>query len=288
MGIATGFTADHMDAIQAANVVSASIDANGELFLTRFDGSIVDAGNVKGLQGLKGPLGNTGAVGAGSSTDAQVAALINTANSATQAALYGRKVRINNTNWDNERAPGFIYGSNLAGSTPNPGFGPWICRVLAQPGLNLVVQIASRLEQTATKPQTYFRQYTSTGGGWSRWTRVFYDSGWINCPLADPGTTPGIGGLVQYRVMDSEFFIRSPGGVTFNSLAVGSNVVVCPPGAIIATYWPTIVTYGMAYYNNAVGYLRIGTDGSLQVHASTAPMSGANFNHQVPYEKLYS
>jgi hypothetical protein len=24
------------------------------------------------------------------------------------------------------------------------------------------------------------------------------------------------------------------------------------------------------------------------VHASTAPMSGANFNHQVPYEKLYS
>lgn len=61
MGTVTGLTADRMEAIEAASVVSGAVDGGtGHLILTKHDGSTVDAGNVKGATGATGPTGPTG------------------------------------------------------------------------------------------------------------------------------------------------------------------------------------------------------------------------------------
>jgi hypothetical protein len=282
MGIATGFTADHMDAIQAACIVSAATPAD-ELILTRFDGGTIDAGNVKGIQGLKGPFGNTGPVGPGSSTDAQVAALISSIASQSQTAVDSRKIRTA-TDWNVEKKPGLLYGPTTAGFTPSPGFGPWVGRVLAQPGSGMAVQIAWREFVVGSTPEMWARLWTGTV--WSNWNRIFYDTGWISVPLADTTTTPGMAGIVEYRVVNTHVYIRSH-TVTFSTVAVGDSVWLAMPGAIIATYWPDTLMYGVGYYSNSVGYIRIGTDGGLQVHPSTGTMSGVAFSICYPYVRTY-
>lgn len=60
MGIATGYTADHMDAIQAMCVTGGSVDAAGNLTLTRYDGSKITAGKFTGPTGPAGPTGPMG------------------------------------------------------------------------------------------------------------------------------------------------------------------------------------------------------------------------------------
>lgn len=44
----TGYTADRMAAIEAASVVDGSVDSDGNLTLTKHDGSTIAAGNIKG------------------------------------------------------------------------------------------------------------------------------------------------------------------------------------------------------------------------------------------------
>lgn len=53
MASVTGFTAARMEAIEAASVVDGTIDGD-DLILTRFDGSEINAGNVRGPTGSPG------------------------------------------------------------------------------------------------------------------------------------------------------------------------------------------------------------------------------------------
>lgn len=64
MATVTGYTAAKMQAIEDEVIVDAVVDGSGHLILTRHDGSIVDAGLVKGPQGDTGATGATGAPGA--------------------------------------------------------------------------------------------------------------------------------------------------------------------------------------------------------------------------------
>lgn len=57
MGIATGLTKERMLEIEAASVVGGSVDGSGHLILEKFDGGLVDAGNVVGPQGDPGAPG---------------------------------------------------------------------------------------------------------------------------------------------------------------------------------------------------------------------------------------
>jgi hypothetical protein len=57
MATVTGLTADRMLEIEAASVVDGDIVA-GELILTKFDGSTINAGPVTGPPGPQGPLGS--------------------------------------------------------------------------------------------------------------------------------------------------------------------------------------------------------------------------------------
>lgn len=57
MATITGLTAARMLAIEAASIVSGAISGDN-LILTKFDGSTVNAGNVRGPQGPTGPDGN--------------------------------------------------------------------------------------------------------------------------------------------------------------------------------------------------------------------------------------
>lgn len=59
MATITGFTADRMLEIENSTVVSGTV-ANGELKLTKRDGSVVNAGHVQGPPGLKGDKGDNG------------------------------------------------------------------------------------------------------------------------------------------------------------------------------------------------------------------------------------
>jgi hypothetical protein len=58
MTTVTGFTADRMLAIEAASVVDGDVDGNGNLILTKHDGSTINAGSVKGPAGPQGPPGS--------------------------------------------------------------------------------------------------------------------------------------------------------------------------------------------------------------------------------------
>ena len=58
MATVTGYTADAMEAIADASVVTGAVDGGtGHLILTTNDGTTIDAGNVKGDTGATGPSG---------------------------------------------------------------------------------------------------------------------------------------------------------------------------------------------------------------------------------------
>lgn len=60
MGTVDGLTAEAMAAIRDGVVVDGNVDGtSGHLLLTRYDGTTIDAGNVKGDQGDVGPTGPT-------------------------------------------------------------------------------------------------------------------------------------------------------------------------------------------------------------------------------------
>ena len=58
MTTVTSLTADRMLAIEAASVVDGDVDVNGNLILTKHDGSKINAGSVMGPQGPQGPVGS--------------------------------------------------------------------------------------------------------------------------------------------------------------------------------------------------------------------------------------
>lgn len=58
MATVTVYSAARMAAIEAASVVSGSINGSGRLILSRNDGGTIDAGNVVGPQGIQGPTGD--------------------------------------------------------------------------------------------------------------------------------------------------------------------------------------------------------------------------------------
>ena len=57
MATITGLTAARMLEIEAASIVDGDI-VGDDLFLTKHDGSVVNAGNVRGPQGVAGPMGH--------------------------------------------------------------------------------------------------------------------------------------------------------------------------------------------------------------------------------------
>ena len=57
MATVTVFTASRMEAIEAASIVSGTVNGNGDLILTRHDNTTVNAGNVIGPEGPQGPVG---------------------------------------------------------------------------------------------------------------------------------------------------------------------------------------------------------------------------------------
>lgn len=64
MATVNGYTKEYMDEILAQVIDSAAVDAGtGHLMLTLHDGSVVDAGNVKGAQGIQGIQGVIGPAG---------------------------------------------------------------------------------------------------------------------------------------------------------------------------------------------------------------------------------
>ena len=58
MTTVTSLTADRMLAIEAASVVDGDVDVNGNLILTKHDGSKINAGSVIGPTGPQGPVGS--------------------------------------------------------------------------------------------------------------------------------------------------------------------------------------------------------------------------------------
>jgi hypothetical protein len=58
MATVTGLTADRMLAIEAASVIDGDVDGNGNLILTKHDGSQINAGSVIGPTGPQGPVGS--------------------------------------------------------------------------------------------------------------------------------------------------------------------------------------------------------------------------------------
>ena len=62
MATITGYTAAHMDAIEASVVVDGDVVAD-HLILTKHDGSTIDAGNVRGATGATGATGSPNPAG---------------------------------------------------------------------------------------------------------------------------------------------------------------------------------------------------------------------------------
>lgn len=63
MSTITGFTAARMLEIEAASVVEGEIDISGNLILTKYDGTTINAGPVRGNTGPQGPQGAPGVAG---------------------------------------------------------------------------------------------------------------------------------------------------------------------------------------------------------------------------------
>lgn len=60
MATITGLTAERMQEIEDASVVAGAVDLDGDLILTKHDGSQVNAGHVVGPEGPEGPAGPAG------------------------------------------------------------------------------------------------------------------------------------------------------------------------------------------------------------------------------------
>jgi hypothetical protein len=58
MAEVTGLSADRMLAIEAASIVSGTVNGSGHLILTKHDGSTIDAGYVVGPAGSGGTSGD--------------------------------------------------------------------------------------------------------------------------------------------------------------------------------------------------------------------------------------
>src|SRR5687768_7504570 len=63
MATVTGYTAERMQEIENAAIVAGEVDINGDLILTKFDETTINAGNVIGPAGPEGPQGDTGLTG---------------------------------------------------------------------------------------------------------------------------------------------------------------------------------------------------------------------------------
>lgn len=83
MATVTVFTASRMEAIEAASIISGTVDENGDLILTKHDSTTINAGSVIGPEGPQGPVGEVtqaeleaaiaAAHAAGAITEAQLA-----------------------------------------------------------------------------------------------------------------------------------------------------------------------------------------------------------------------
>jgi hypothetical protein len=279
MGVATGYTADHMSVIEAACIVSGAVVAD-HLILTRNDGTTIDAGNVRGSQGIQGVKGDTGAQGPGNATDTQVASFINLVGGQSQAAVDAR-VQLNRTttDWNNEKTGGYVYGANTA--LNSPASAAFVGRVLTGPTSNQVVQEVWQLSSATTAPNSWYRSWN--GSTWTAWYQMTGDTGWVALAMVPTTTTPGIAGFMEYRVVNRIMSIRSH-SVTFTSQAQGSVIQLCPAGAIPAAYRPAITTYSHCVSGNAVGYLLAGTDGSMSCRASSLAMTSATSFMNYPLE----
>ena len=279
MGVATGYTADHMGLIEAACIVSGAV-VGDHLILSRNDGTTVDAGNVRGSQGIQGVKGDAGPAGPGNATDTQVAALINTAASSSQLAVDARvQFTRTTTDWNNEKTVGFVYGASTA--LNSPASAAFAGRVLTGPTTSQVIQEVWQLSNTAMAPNSWYRSWN--GSTWTAWYQMTGDTSWTALPLVSTSTTPGITGTLEYRVVNRIITIR-PHSLGFTSQAQGTLVNICNPAAIPTAYRPAVTTYFGAANGNSVGYLVVGSDGSVALRCSTGSMTGFGGNANYPLE----
>jgi hypothetical protein len=98
---------------------------------------------------------------------------------------------------------------------------------------------------------------------------TFADTGWTTL------TNAGTGGAVKYRVKGGLVYIRVE-SITFASVAAGSSfTMVTAANGPAAAHRPVASTYGTGFNGNSVGYMVVGSDGSISVHPSSGAMTGA-------------
>jgi hypothetical protein len=278
MGVATGYTADHMGIIEAACIVSGVVSSD-HLILTRQDGSTIDAGNVRGPQGIQGIKGDTGSQGPGNATDSQVATFINQPASASQAAVDARvQATRTTTDWNTEKTAGYVYGANTA--LNSPGSSAWVGRVMCL-DTSTVIQEVWKLNTAIAPPEMWYRIFFS--GAWQNWVQVIGDTGWTALPLVSTATTPGLAGLLEYRVVNRVFNIRTH-TVTMTSQAQGATFTLCAAGAIPVALRPSTAMLFHNVSGNAVGYMAVNIDGSVTARASTAAATSVTSFGSYPIE----
>jgi hypothetical protein len=80
---------------------------------------------------------------------------------------------------------------------------------------------------------------------------------------------------VKYRVKGGLVYIRVE-SITFASVAAGSSfTMVTAANGPAAAHRPVASTYGTGFNGNSVGYMVVGSDGSISVHPSSGAMTGA-------------
>lgn len=258
MGIATGYTAEHMDQIQASCVVSGEVQGD-ELILTTFGGTTIDAGNVRGPKGDKGDQGIQGIQGPGTATDQQVADFVNQAGSLSQLAVDARVDHVQTvTDWNAATVPGQQYYSAAGAANTPTALGMasgsaatdrYAGRVYADPtaGAFGLVQVAYLLSDT-NNPQEFIRKRSNIAGAgvWSAWRAKYWDSGWQTMPLASGMAANASDDIPKYKVENGWF--RAKGSIArSNSAAFQLSTAYILSGVLPAWALPASTTDSQSF-----------------------------------------
>lgn len=171
MATVTGMTAAAMGAIRDNTVVSASFDSASHLILTKYDGTLIDAGSI-----AEATTGQAGLVELATSAETQAGVdSTRVVTPAGLASLPGYRVQLLGYNALSESAvpSSWPYGITLmgvntgSGWTPNAGFGTVMNHYFDS---DRAEQVFYANVGGTGSPKTWVRSYT-TSGGWAAWAQ---------------------------------------------------------------------------------------------------------------------
>lgn len=257
MATVTGLKADRMLAIEAESIISGTVNVNGDLILTKHDGTTINAGHVKGTNGING-ADATPMLGVTDTTTVD----LTLSGAGTAASPWSLKADLINPAKLMQLAPNYIgpgpaYVTDI-GTGLGAQYGPYEWEGTFEANGNPIVRLANR---NGTYVITGHADGNSVGG----WRAIPLSAG-----FAAYGTLVG-GAFAPFS--NAAPAVKTPAGIVVMEGLIRSTAAKAS-GSVIATLPPDMCPDStMAFVNNqsdTVGEIWVYADGRVTTQTAMA------------------